>query len=110
MLSILSSSLKIFTKSSVTIVLAVTLSLALMSTFDQLSNSRVETIVLPKVHHAQDLSRIVEHIPRGRPLNIIASIESARSLWGIGDISSWRGNDGVKVIGLLVRVVKGVWI
>ncbi|KAF8320301.1 beta subunit of citrate lyase [Clavulina sp. PMI_390] len=69
-----------------------------------LSNSFIETLVLPKVHSAQDLNKISDHIPPslGRSINLVASIESARSLWNIGDIAQWTPATGrASVVGLL---------
>jgi citrate lyase subunit beta-like protein len=68
----------------------------------QVSETPVETLVLPKVHQPRDLSRIASHVLQGRKLNVIASIESARSLWNIGGIASWNEKDALKVVGLLV--------
>lgn len=70
-----------------------------------MSNPRVETLVLPKVHSSDDLTEVASHVPNGRRLNIIASIESARSLWSIGDIASWKENLDLNVVGLLVGVI-----
>ncbi|KAJ8509117.1 hypothetical protein ONZ45_g8686 [Pleurotus djamor] len=63
---------------------------------DILSNSVVESLVLPKIHSAQDLhhvSRAIHTLARASrepPLKIIPSIESARGLWNIGSIASWK--------------------
>jgi citrate lyase subunit beta-like protein len=62
----------------------------------------VKTIVLPKVHSAADLTNISRHVPSNRKINIIASVESARALWAIGDIASWR-SDNMELVALLVR-------
>lgn len=64
----------------------------------------METLVLPKVHSATDLQEIAKRVPSGRKLNLIASIESARSLWSIVDIATWRSGD-IQVVALLVRLV-----
>lgn len=72
----------------------------------QLSEPSIETLVIPKVNSAEDLTAIANHIPAGRTsaLNLVASIESAKALWSIGDIASW--NHGVaKVSALLVGTV-----
>lgn len=67
----------------------------------------ISTFVLPKVHSPEDLHyvsrKILEH--RGniqsannsspnRPINLVASIESARSLINIGGIASWQSQHG----------------
>jgi citrate lyase subunit beta-like protein len=72
---------------------------------------------MPKIHSAQDLHHVSREIytafryesslnPSESPLSIVASIESARSLWGLGDIAAWTseyGPLGGKLTALLVR-------
>lgn len=78
-----------------------------------MQNPAVSTLVLPKIHCAEDLtfvsqamikvsertnppSNVTQH--RSEPMRIIPSIESARGLWWIGDIASWKSgheNGGV---------------
>lgn len=60
--------------------------------------------MLPKVHQSQDLSRVASYVLQGRKLNVMASIESARSLWNIGGIASWNEKDALNVVGLLVCI------
>ncbi|KAI0311714.1 citrate lyase beta subunit, partial [Amylostereum chailletii] len=59
----------------------------------------VRTLILPKVHSVDDLhivSRAINASGRSHrePIHLIASVESARSLWGIGDIASWKDEAG----------------
>lgn len=86
---------------------------------------------MPKIHSAKYLDELASYVPEGRltfidhfltpilnnafcpgrPLNIIASIESARGLWDAGNIAAWsrtsRSGAGDKVIvsSLLVIVL-----
>ncbi|KAG8725109.1 hypothetical protein FRC09_008452 [Ceratobasidium sp. 395] len=45
---------------------------------------------MPKIHSAEHLDEIASYVPQGRPLSIIASIESARGLWDAGRIAGWK--------------------
>ncbi|KAG9093627.1 hypothetical protein FRC06_011431, partial [Ceratobasidium sp. 370] len=45
---------------------------------------------MPKIHSAEYLDNVASYVPQGRPLSIIASIESARGLWDAGKIAGWR--------------------
>ncbi|KDQ16652.1 hypothetical protein BOTBODRAFT_106648, partial [Botryobasidium botryosum FD-172 SS1] len=65
-----------------------------------LRNTSVQSLVLPKINSAEDLSTVSRAIPSGSHVNIIASIESAKSLWNVGEIASW-GADNARVIALL---------
>ncbi|KAG9076811.1 hypothetical protein FS749_011359 [Ceratobasidium sp. UAMH 11750] len=51
--------------------------------------SGLRGIVMPKIHSAEYLDKIASYVPQGRPLSIIASIESARGLWDAGKIAGW---------------------
>jgi citrate lyase subunit beta-like protein len=72
----------------------------------QLQLPGVSALVVPKVHAAEDLQAVSDAIPRrGARFNIIASIESAKSLWNLGEIASWslKGSDeAANVSALLV--------
>ncbi|KZP31433.1 citrate lyase beta subunit [Athelia psychrophila] len=67
-----------------------------------LSIPSIRTLILPKIHSAQDLHHVSREIYMSRqsgssdqaPLNIVASIESARALWGLGDIAGWQSEYG----------------
>lgn len=59
------------------------------------------TLVLPKIHSVQDLQYISDAIARStqqgrrtQPLRLVASIESAKSLWNIGEIAAWTSPHG----------------
>lgn len=72
----------------------------------------VPTIVLPKVHSPSDLDVVSKAISqssgsrqRNEPIRFVASIESARALWSVGDIASWKSQEGVaQIVALLVRM------
>ncbi|KAE9405715.1 citrate lyase beta subunit [Gymnopus androsaceus JB14] len=59
----------------------------------------VRTLILPKIHSAQDLHFASRHIQQTyqkhhpnveTPLRIVPSIESARALWNLGTIAGWQ--------------------
>ncbi|CAE6428471.1 unnamed protein product [Rhizoctonia solani] len=54
----------------------------------------LQGIVMPKIHSAGYLDKVASYVPEGRPLSIIASIESARGLWDAGHIAGWRAGQG----------------
>ncbi|TFK48694.1 citrate lyase beta subunit [Heliocybe sulcata] len=64
----------------------------------------IRTILMPKIHSAADLDIVSEQIHRSRDqrpsgslehnLNIIASIESAKGLWNVGEIAGWQSKHG----------------
>ncbi|KAI0754918.1 Pyruvate/Phosphoenolpyruvate kinase-like domain-containing protein [Daedaleopsis nitida] len=65
----------------------------------------IRTLVLPKVHSAQDLHHVSEEIymayrahkfrsPDGPPVQLVASIESARAMYNLGEIASWQSRWG----------------
>lgn len=75
--------------------------------------------MLPKIHSAQDLNTVSRQIyahlqstavanGRTKPVNIVASIESARALVHVGEIAAWQSEFGPvlggKLVALLVRV------
>ncbi|KAJ3784798.1 citrate lyase beta subunit [Lentinula aff. detonsa] len=66
-----------------------------------LQSSSVRTLILPKIHSAQDLHYVSRHIhqtyqkyPKEIPLRILPSIESARALWNLGSIAGWKSEHG----------------
>ncbi|KAJ3904445.1 citrate lyase beta subunit [Lentinula edodes] len=66
-----------------------------------LQSPSVQTLILPKIHSAQDLHYVSRHIhqisqkhPHETPLRIVPSIESARALWNLGAIASWQSEHG----------------
>ncbi|KAJ7935453.1 Pyruvate/Phosphoenolpyruvate kinase-like domain-containing protein [Mycena leptocephala] len=59
----------------------------------------VGSLVLPKVHSADDLHTVARAIHNvngtsGNTLGLIASIESAKASWNLGAIASWRSEFG----------------
>ncbi|PIL22589.1 hypothetical protein GSI_15278 [Ganoderma sinense ZZ0214-1] len=61
----------------------------------------IRTFVLPKIHSAQDLHHVSEEIhiayrahkvrnPNGPPIQLVASIESAKAMYNLGEIASWQ--------------------
>jgi citrate lyase subunit beta-like protein len=60
---------------------------------------QVGALVLPKIHSSQDLHHVSRqihlHTKSESPLHIIASIESARGLWNIGEIAAWKSEYGI---------------
>ena len=67
------------------------------------------TLVLPKIHSVRDLHHVSRTIrdlnPSFTPLHIVASIESARSVVGLGDIASWRSDFGPEKGGELMALL-----
>ena len=67
------------------------------------------TLVLPKIHSVRDLnyvSRTVRNMNRScTALRIVASIESARSVIGLGDIASWKSEFGAEKGGELTALL-----
>ena len=77
----------------------------------------VSTILMPKIHSVDDLNTVSQHIEHtlrsagsarstSDPINIVASIESARALFNVGQIASWTPPSGPtsgKLGALLVR-------
>lgn len=98
---------------------AVSVLLALKSSMSdsiiQLALSCIRTLVIPKVHSTQELDVVSKQIRTANsrkatpdPVNIVASIESARALYNVGQIASWRSKFGPvlggRLTALLVRV------
>ncbi|EIW81318.1 citrate lyase beta subunit [Coniophora puteana RWD-64-598 SS2] len=59
----------------------------------------ISTVILPKIHSAQDLHHVSRALSFARegtsePLRIVASIESARAAWNLGEISGWQSEYG----------------
>ena len=74
--------------------------------------------MLPKIHSAQDLNlvsrQVYSHLQstspsvsnqRVKPLQFVASIESARSLYHIGEIAGWQSEFGPLLGGKLVALL-----
>ena len=74
--------------------------------------------MLPKIHSAQDLNlvsrQVYSHLQstsptvpnqRAKPLHFVASIESARALYHIGEIAGWQSEFGPLLGGRLVALL-----
>ncbi|KZV98855.1 beta subunit of citrate lyase [Exidia glandulosa HHB12029] len=63
----------------------------------------VTTLVIPKVLGPYHLGILERAVGPDRPINIVASIESARAVWGLNDIVQWKPvvNTGVQLKGIL---------
>ncbi|KAJ7069953.1 citrate lyase beta subunit [Mycena amicta] len=64
------------------------------------SSNRVGSLVLPKVHAAEDLDVVskalhASHRVTSNSLGLIASIESARASFNLGAIASWKAKDAL---------------
>lgn len=77
----------------------------------------MRTLVLPKVHSVDELNEVSDHIfghsrenlDQPKPVNIVASIESARALFNVGQIAGWQSGHGPArggtLTALLVRAI-----
>ncbi|KAJ3559482.1 hypothetical protein NM688_g318 [Phlebia brevispora] len=78
----------------------------------------VRTLILPKIHSAQDLNvvsrQIYSHLQstspsvntqRVKPIQLVASIESAQSLYHLGEIAGWQSEFGPLLGGKLVALL-----
>ncbi|KAI9462197.1 citrate lyase beta subunit [Boletus coccyginus] len=74
-----------------------------------LRHPSVGTLVLPKIHSVRDLHyvfRIIRNLNRScSALRIVASVESARSVIGLGDIASWKSEFGAEKGGELTALL-----
>ncbi|KAI0372224.1 citrate lyase beta subunit [Pilatotrama ljubarskyi] len=72
----------------------------------------IRTLVLPKIHSARDLDQVSEEIfisykahqfrdPDGPPVQIVASIESAKAMYNLGEIAAWKSQYGPAIGGQL---------
>ncbi|KAI0632174.1 citrate lyase beta subunit [Trametes polyzona] len=72
----------------------------------------IRTLVLPKIHSAQDLDHVSEEIfvaykghkfrsPDSPPVQIVASIESAKAMYNLGEIAGWQSRYGPELGGKL---------
>ncbi|TDL23176.1 citrate lyase beta subunit [Rickenella mellea] len=72
----------------------------------------IRSIVMPKIHSAENLDAVAREVvhasrlasihERDQPLRFIASIESARGFWGVGDIAKWKAESGVGALSALL--------
>ncbi|KAH9480317.1 Citramalyl-CoA lyase, mitochondrial [Psilocybe cubensis] len=64
------------------------------------SHPLVKSMILPKIHSTTDLDYISDAVSIARRrlktphLNVIPSIESAKGMWNLGSIASWRSSCG----------------
>lgn len=76
----------------------------------------IRTLVLPKIHSAKDLDTVSSEIfaalwsgiaskDRYTPINLVASIESAKALYNIGEIASWKSTFGPNLGGQLTALL-----
>ncbi|KIP08983.1 hypothetical protein PHLGIDRAFT_355556 [Phlebiopsis gigantea 11061_1 CR5-6] len=74
----------------------------------------IRTLLLPKIHSASDLHTVSHRMQssldltgstRTEPINIVASIESARALFNIGEIASWQSELGPLLGGRLTALL-----
>ncbi|RPD77769.1 citrate lyase beta subunit [Lentinus tigrinus ALCF2SS1-7] len=76
----------------------------------------IRTLVLPKIHSAQDLHHVSEEIflayrghkyrsPDDPPVQLVASIESAKAMYNIGEIASWQSTWGAAMGGKLAALL-----
>lgn len=85
--------------------------------YHQLQLDPIRTLVLPKIHSAQDLNLVSRQIygnlqsttavnkQRSKPLQIVASVESAKALFYLGEIASWQSEFGPMLGGQLVALL-----
>lgn len=70
-----------------------------------LKSPAVGTLVLPKIHSTEDLDHVSraihEHSTSSCPPRIVASIESARSVWNLREIVQWKSKFGAQKGGQL---------
>ncbi|KAG1822513.1 citrate lyase beta subunit [Suillus subaureus] len=81
--------------------------------FEILKSPFVRTLVLPKIHSVRDLHHVSRAIRTSRdststsfPIRIVASVESARSAWNLGEIASWTSEYGPDAGGKLGALLK----
>ncbi|KAI5122460.1 hypothetical protein M0805_008771 [Coniferiporia weirii] len=75
----------------------------------------IHTLVLPKIHTATDLDLVSELIASGtsgapgrarmQPVRIVASMESARAVWDVGNIAAWKALKGAEAGGVLTALL-----
>ena len=80
----------------------------------QISQSNVQTLILPKIHSHQDLDYVADAVAvfcpsrgvsQGPNLQIIPSIESARGLWNLGSIAGWKSSHNPQMVGELSAIL-----
>ena len=80
----------------------------------QISQSNVQTLILPKIHSHQDLDYVSDALAVSssspgftqRPnLQLVPSIESARGIWNLGSIAGWKSSHNPQVGGELSAIL-----
>ena len=78
----------------------------------QISQSIVQTLILPKIHSYHDLDYVSDAVSsssRGfsqrSSLQIVPSIESARGMFNLGTIAGWKSNHNPQVGGELSAIL-----
>lgn len=73
-----------------------------------MSSIKVKAVVLAKTHSAEDLdviSNAIHEAPqaevRALPVEIIPSLESAKAMWNLRDIASWKSKHEARIGGEL---------
>ena len=82
------------------------------SQMPQISQSNVQTLILPKIHSLQDLDYVSDAVAvSGRSfsqspnLQLVPSIESARGIWNLGSIAGWKSSHNPQVGGELSAIL-----
>lgn len=81
----------------------------------QISQSNVQTLILPKIHSHQDLDYVSDALAVSscsspgfsqRPnLQLVPSIESARGIWNLGSIAGWKSRYNPQLGGELSAIL-----
>ena len=77
----------------------------------QISQSNVQTLILPKIHSHRDLDYVSDAISSSsrnfsqRPIQLVASIESARGIWNLGSVVEWSSSHNPQVGGKLSAIL-----
>jgi len=77
-----------------------------------ISQSTVQTLILPKIHSHQDLDYVSDAISSSgrdfsqRPnLQVVTSIESAQGIWNLGSIAGWKSKHNPQAGGELSAIL-----
>ncbi|KAG6910701.1 hypothetical protein DXG01_008745 [Tephrocybe rancida] len=77
------------------------------------NSGAVHTLILPKIHSAQDLHHVssavnsaLKRTSRATPFNIVPSIESAKASFNLGEIASWKSKAGATTGGRLSALLR----
>ncbi|KAI6114149.1 citrate lyase beta subunit [Pisolithus sp. B1] len=79
-----------------------------------LKSPAVGTLVLPKINSIEDLDRVSrtirQHSTSSCPPRIVASLESARSIWNLRDIVQWKSKFGAQKGGQLGALLACIFL